>query len=56
MTLAQIESWIDEEESLPVDAAALLAETRARIGAWNGLGRGLCTGFVEAAERVGAPV
>jgi GMP synthase (glutamine-hydrolysing) len=56
VTLAQIESWIDEEEDLPVDAAALLAETRARIGEWNKLGRGLCTGFVEAAERVAAPV
>jgi GMP synthase (glutamine-hydrolysing) len=56
VTLAQIESWIDEEDDLPVDAAALLAETRARIGVWNGLGRGLCTGFVEAAERVAAPV
>ena len=56
VTLAQIESWIDEEEHLPVDAAALLAETRARIGEWNELGRGLCTGFVEAAERVTAPV
>src|SRR6185437_3941297 len=31
VTLAQVESWIDEEDDLPVDAAALLAETRARI-------------------------
>ncbi len=56
VTLAQVEKWIGEEESLPVDAAALLAETRARIGAWNELGRELCTGFVETAERVAAPV
>jgi GMP synthase (glutamine-hydrolysing) len=56
VTLAQVESWIGEEDDLPVDAAALLAETRARIGVWNELGRGLCTGFVEAAERVAAPV
>jgi GMP synthase (glutamine-hydrolysing) len=56
VTLAQVEGWIDEEDDLPVDAAALLVETRARIGAWNGLGRGLCAGFVEAAERVAAPV
>ena len=56
VTLAQIESWIGEEDDLPVDAAALLAETRERIGVWNELGRGLCTGFVEAAERVAAPV
>ena len=56
VTLAQVESWIDEEDDLPVDAAALLAETRERIGAWNELGRGLCAGFVETAERVAAPV
>ncbi|MDX6415271.1 MAG: hypothetical protein QOH23_2681 [Gaiellaceae bacterium] len=56
VTLAQVESWIDEEDDLPVDAATLLADTRARIGVWNELGRGLCTGFVEAAERIAAPV
>ena len=56
VTLAQVESWIDEEDDLPVDAAALLAETRERIGVWNELGRGLCAGFVETAERVAAPV
>jgi GMP synthase (glutamine-hydrolysing) len=56
VTLAQVQSWIDEDDGLPVDAAALLAETRARIGEWNGLGRGLCTGFIEAAERVASPV
>ena len=55
VTLAQVESWIDEEDDLPVDAAALLAETRERIGVWNELGRGLCAGFVETAERVAAP-
>jgi GMP synthase (glutamine-hydrolysing) len=56
VTLAQVESWIEEEDDLPVDAAALLAETRARIGVWNGLGRGLCAGFVETAERIATPV
>jgi GMP synthase-like glutamine amidotransferase len=55
VTLGQVESWIGEEEDLPVDAAELLAETRRRIGGWNELGRNLCAGFVEAAERVGAP-
>jgi GMP synthase (glutamine-hydrolysing) len=56
VTLEQVESWIDEEEPLPVDAQALLAETRERIEAWNALGRGLCDAFVDAAERVAAPV
>jgi GMP synthase (glutamine-hydrolysing) len=56
VTLAQVEGWIEEDdEPLPVDGKALLAETRARIEEWNALGRSLCAGFVEAAERVGAP-
>jgi GMP synthase (glutamine-hydrolysing) len=55
VTLHQVESWVDEEEELPVDAATLLAETRDRIEAWNVLGRALCDGFVDAAERVGSP-
>ena len=55
VTLTQVENWIEEEEGLPVDADALLTETRQRIDAWNKLGRDLCTGFVEAAERVAAP-
>jgi GMP synthase (glutamine-hydrolysing) len=57
VTLAQVQGWIEEDdEPLPVDGKALLAETRARIEEWNALGRGLCAGFVEAAERVAAPV
>ena len=55
VTLAQVEAWIAEEEGLPVDAQALLAETRRRIDAWNEQGRALCGAFVEVAERVGAP-
>jgi GMP synthase (glutamine-hydrolysing) len=56
VTLAQVESWISEEKGLPVDAATLLDETRQRIADWNVLGRELCGGFVDAAERVAAPV
>ena len=57
VTLAQVEGWIaEDEEPLPIDGEELLAETRARIEEWNALGRDLCTGFVEAAERVAAPV
>lgn len=55
VTLDQVESWLEEEEDLPVNGAALLAETRERIGAWNDLGRDLCDAFVDVAERVGAP-
>jgi GMP synthase (glutamine-hydrolysing) len=55
VTLAQVESWIKDEVGLPVDAGSLLAETRQRIGDWNALGRELCAGFVEAAERVATP-
>src|SRR5204863_8678885 len=52
VTLEQVESWVDEEEDLPVEAGPLIAETRERIDAWNALGRKLCAGFVDAAERV----
>jgi len=56
VTLAQVEKWIDEEgDELPVPADALLRDTRARIDAWNTLGRQLCSAFVEVAERVAAP-
>jgi GMP synthase (glutamine-hydrolysing) len=52
VTLHQVQSWIHEEKGLPVDPGLLLAETTERIEAWNTLGRELCAGFVEAAERV----
>ena len=55
VTLAQVQSWVDEEKEVPLDGEALMAETRERIGAWNDLGRELCGAFVEVAERVAAP-
>jgi GMP synthase (glutamine-hydrolysing) len=55
VTLEQVESWIAEEEELPIDADALITETRARIEAWNALGRELCDAFVDVAERVATP-
>jgi len=55
VTLQQVESWVGEEDRLPVDSQALLVETRERIEGWNTLGRELCSGFVEAAERVASP-
>jgi GMP synthase (glutamine-hydrolysing) len=54
VTLSQVEGWVKEDEPLPVDAEALLAETRARIGDWNALGRDVCGAFLAAAERVAA--
>jgi hypothetical protein len=59
VTLGQVESWLEHEvededrEHLPAD---LLETTRDRIEQWNELGRTLCGSFVEAAERVAAPV
>jgi GMP synthase (glutamine-hydrolysing) len=59
VTLGQVESWLEHEvededrEHLPAD---FLETTRERIEQWNELGRTLCASFVEAAERVAAPV
>jgi GMP synthase (glutamine-hydrolysing) len=55
VTFDQIERWTDEPEEVPVDAEAVLAETRERITEWNELGRDLCNAFVDVAERVAAP-
>jgi GMP synthase (glutamine-hydrolysing) len=52
VTLPQIESWMQEDEPTPPD---LLERTRARIDAWNHLGKSLCDAFVDVAERVAAP-
>jgi len=56
VTLAQVQSWVDEKEEVPIDDAALMAETSERIEAWNDLGRNLCGAFVTAAERIATPV
>jgi GMP synthase (glutamine-hydrolysing) len=53
--LAQVEEWLADDEQIPVDKGVLLEETRERMDRWNALGRELCTGFVEVAERVAAP-
>jgi GMP synthase (glutamine-hydrolysing) len=52
VTLAQIESWMQDDEPVPPD---LLDETRERIGEWNELGKSLCDAFVDVAERVATP-
>ena len=53
VTLAQIESWMTEDEPVPSN---LLEETRERIAQWNDLGRTLCDAFIDVAERVATPV
>jgi GMP synthase (glutamine-hydrolysing) len=51
VTLGQIDSWLAEpERDAFVDVEALRAETVEKIEAWNDVGRGLCTRFVEVAE------
>jgi GMP synthase (glutamine-hydrolysing) len=52
VTLAQVESWVQEDEPVPPD---LLEQTRARIAQWNDLGKTLCDAFVGVAERVTSP-
>lgn len=55
VTLSQVEDWLEHEvgdedhANMPRD---LLGSTRERIDRWNELGRELCGGFVDAAERV----
>ena len=52
MTEPQIQGWLAEPEREEwVDPDALRAETAEKIAAWNDLGRGLCSRFVEVAER-----
>lgn len=51
------EGWIEDFRSdpdalaLPLDWQQLRAHTRASIGAWNELGRGICRRFLQAATR-----
>jgi GMP synthase (glutamine-hydrolysing) len=54
VTMAQVEDWVADADDPPPNGNELLAETRPRIERWNLLGRELCGGFCELAERVGA--
>ena len=56
VTRKTIDSWVSaEERDVPSGRERLVAETERRLGAWNAIGRELCGGFLEAAERVAAP-
>jgi GMP synthase (glutamine-hydrolysing) len=60
VTPEDADAWIgdyrSDEDAVRVlrDPDALRRRTRAAIGAWNELGRGLCERFLAAAERLGA--
>jgi len=57
VTHDQIQGWIDDDErELPVSRDVLAEQTRAHISEWNEIGRMLCGGFVEVAERASALV
>lgn len=51
VTAAQVEGWIADADDPPDDPDRLRAETPAKIGLWNELGRELCRAFLAAAER-----
>lgn len=50
VTGPQLQGWIDDEDDPPPDPDGLRAETRAKIDAWNELGRTFCRAFLAAAE------
>ncbi|HET7568565.1 MAG TPA: type 1 glutamine amidotransferase [Gaiellaceae bacterium] len=54
VTEPQLLGWIADEDDPPEDPDALRAETRARIGAWNELGRTFCRAFLAVAESLAA--
>ncbi len=49
--LETVRGWLFDGRDVPGDRDAVWAETQERIGAWNDLGRALCVGFLEVAER-----
>jgi GMP synthase (glutamine-hydrolysing) len=56
VTGPQVEEWLaDENRESPVPRDQIAAETREKMSDWNELGRRLCGGFLEVAERVAVP-
>jgi GMP synthase (glutamine-hydrolysing) len=51
---AVVAEWLEETGDDDVDAAELARETEHRIDGWNALGRDLCGGFLDEAERLSA--
>jgi GMP synthase-like glutamine amidotransferase len=56
VTARQVASWLESEHGNSLQRAAIAAATDERIERWNELGRSLCGAWLEAAERVAAPV
>ncbi len=52
VTGVQLERWIADFEDPPPDPDGLRAETPQHIGAWNRLGRELCSAFLETSNRL----
>ncbi len=52
VTESQVQGWIDDPLDPAPDPERLRAETAAKIGSWNALGRRLCGAFLEAAQRL----
>jgi GMP synthase (glutamine-hydrolysing) len=52
VTSGVVADWLDESAGERVDGEALARETERRIEAWNAIGRELCGGFVDEAERL----
>jgi GMP synthase-like glutamine amidotransferase len=50
-TLETVRGWLFDGRDVPGDREAVWAQTQQRIGAWNDLGRKLCGGFLQVAER-----
>lgn len=53
VTLETVQGWLTDKSEFPLDRDRdeLAAETQARIGEWNALGRGLCETFLQIAAR-----
>ncbi len=47
VTATMVEQWLGEDSADVPDPARLRAETARRIAVWNGVGRDLCTAFLE---------
>jgi GMP synthase (glutamine-hydrolysing) len=57
VTEPQISSWLSQETGeTRIPREQIVAKTSERIQEWNRLGRTLCAAWLEAAERVAAPV
>jgi GMP synthase-like glutamine amidotransferase len=54
VTREVVADWLEETGEENVDARAIAADTEKRIADWNAIGRKLCGGFVDEAERAAA--